>query len=185
MNLVFMLEEPSAKSVLDIILPILLPPEVTFQTIPHRGKDDLRLSLPRKLRSWLVPDTRFVVLHDQDSNTCETLKEDLQTICRQAGRDDVVIRIACRELEAWYFGDLEAVEQAYPGNQLQQLAEKRAYRDPDNIVKPSEALERLVPGFQKGFASKTVPCYMQMDRNRSRSFQVFIEAMQRLTGAAQ
>jgi len=183
MNLVFMLEEQSAKYVLDIILPKLLPPEVTFQTIPHRGKADLRLSLPRKLRSWLVPETRFVVLHDQDSNSCETLKEELQAICRQAGRDDVVIRIACRELEAWYFGDLEAIEQAFPGNQLQQLADKRAYRDPDNIVKPSATLERLVPGFQKGFASQAIPRYMQMESNRSRSFQVFVEAVQRLAGA--
>jgi hypothetical protein len=183
MNLVFMLEEPSAKSVLDIILPMLLPPEVTFQTIPHRGKDDLRRSLPRKLRSWLAPDTHFVVLHDQDSNSCETLKEDLQTICQQTGRYDVIVRIACRELEAWYFGDLEAVERAFPGNRLQQLAEKREYRDPDNIVKPSSALERLVPGFQKGFASKTIPHHMHMERNRSRSFQVFVEAVRRLAGA--
>ena len=185
MNLVFMLEEQSAKNLLDIILPKILPPEVQFQTIRHRGKDDLRLSLPRKLRGWLAPNTRFVVVHDQDYNLCETLKADLQTICRQAGRDDVIVRIVCQELEAWYFGDLEAVEQAFPGNRVQQLAGKRAYRDPDAIHKPSKELERLVPGFHKGVASQTIPNFMAIDQNRSRSFQIFINAVRNLCGVTQ
>lgn len=182
MNLVFLLEEPSAKNVLDILLPKLLPPEVSFFTIPHRGKGDLRQSLPRKLRNWQTPETHFFVLHDQDSSDCETLKAELLAICRQAGRADTIVRIVCRELEAWYFGDLAAVEEAFPGNKLQQLAEKSSYRVPDTIVKPSGELERLIPGFYKGIASQTIPHYMNIDGNRSHSFQVFIQAVRSLCG---
>jgi|GEM_PF-4539633 len=34
-KIVFLLEEPSSKVFLDILLPRLLPPGVTFMTIPH------------------------------------------------------------------------------------------------------------------------------------------------------
>ena len=185
MNLVFLLEEPSAKQVLDTLLPKLLPSDVSFLTIKHHGKDDLRQSLPRKLRNWKTPDTRFVVLHDQDNCDCEVLKAELQELCRQAGRNDTVIRIVCQELEAWYFGDLAAVERAFPGHRLQQLAEKSAYRDPDAIVKPSDRLEDLIPGFYKGVGAKTIPQHMDIERNRSRSFQVFIQAVRRLCNTAE
>ena len=121
MTLVFLLEEPSAKHVLDILLPKLLSPEVSFFTISHRGKGDLRQSLPRKLRNWQTPETHFFVLHDQDTSDCEALKKELLDICRQAGRADTIVRIVCRELEAWYFGDLAAVEEAFPGHRLRQL----------------------------------------------------------------
>ena len=38
MTLVFLLEEASMKTVLDIILPKILPESVGFKTIPHSGK---------------------------------------------------------------------------------------------------------------------------------------------------
>ena len=98
MKLIFILEELSMKELLDRILPRILPEGVDFQTIPHAGKRDLELSLPRKLRAWNEPDVAFVVVHDQDSNDCVELKRELQGICAMSGRQ-VLIRIACRELE--------------------------------------------------------------------------------------
>jgi hypothetical protein len=180
MNLVFLLEEPSAKNVLDAILSRIVPADVGWVTIAHRGKSDLRLSLPRKLMSWRTPDTYFVVVHDQDSHDCKTLKQELREICQAAGRADTVIRIVCHELEAWYFGDLEAVDQAFPGHGVGQLGSKRRYRDPDAINKPSAELERLIPGFHKGLASQAIPEHMLLERNRSRSFQVFVQGLNRL-----
>ena len=123
MKLIFMLEELSMKELLDRILPRILPEGVDFQTIPHAGKRDLELSLPRKLRAWNEPDVAFVVVHDQDSNDCVELKRELQGICAMSGRQ-VLIRIACRELEAWYWGDLAAVSEAY-GVDLRHLSQKR------------------------------------------------------------
>ena len=52
MTLVFLLEEASMKTVLDIILPQILPESVEFKTIPHSGKSDLEASIPHKLKAW-------------------------------------------------------------------------------------------------------------------------------------
>ena len=66
MKLIFLLEEPSMKYLLDELLPRIFPPDVTFQTIPHHGKRDLERSIPRELRAWEeAGDIRFVILHDQ------------------------------------------------------------------------------------------------------------------------
>lgn len=42
MTIVFLLEEPSMKELLDIILPQILPDTVAFKTIAHSGKSDLQ-----------------------------------------------------------------------------------------------------------------------------------------------
>ena len=112
MTLVFLLEEASMKTVLDIILPQILPESVEFKTIPHSGKSDLEASIPHKLKAWRQPDTKFIIVRDQDSGDCVQIKEALKRLAEPYGRP-VLIRIACRELESWYLGDLKAVSQAY------------------------------------------------------------------------
>ena len=57
-----------------------------------------------------MPESRFVVLCDQDSADCRTVKKGLVRKCHDAGKDKAFVRIACRELESWYLGDLTAVE---------------------------------------------------------------------------
>lgn len=51
MKLIFLLEEPSMKYLLDSLLPRILPSDVDFQTIPHSGKRALERSIPIKLRA--------------------------------------------------------------------------------------------------------------------------------------
>lgn len=100
MKLVFLLEEPSMKYLLDELLPRILPPEISFQTIPHQGKRDLEKSIPQKLRGWNEPgDIRFVILHDQDTKDCVALKRELLELCK-ATTKPVLIRIACQEMES-------------------------------------------------------------------------------------
>ena len=108
MNLVFLVEERSMKELLNGILPKILPKAISFQIIPHNGKSDLQRSIFKKMAGWNVPDTKFVILHDQDSADCKELKQKLRRIVEQTGKE-AVIRIVCRELESWYFGDLRAV----------------------------------------------------------------------------
>jgi hypothetical protein len=57
-----------------------------------------------------LPDSFFVVLRDQDSGDCLEIKERLMALCGRAGKEDALVRIACRELESFYLGDLKAVE---------------------------------------------------------------------------
>lgn len=183
MKLIFMLEESSMKVLLDGILPRLLPEGVGFQTIPHAGKRDLELSLPRKLRAWNEPDVAFVVVHDQDSNNCVELKRELQGICAMSGRR-VLIRIACRELEAWYWGDLAAVSEAY-GVDLKHLAAKSKYRNPDSIDHPKKELKRYLPQMGQIEGARRIAPHMNLEGNTSRSFHVFVQGVKRLckTGA--
>lgn len=120
MRVEFLLEEESMKHVLEILLPKILPPTYRLNENcflrPHNGKSDLRNSIPKKVKvfSAFREETKLVILHDQDSNDCTVLKKDLQKLCEENGDCPVLIRIPCRELEAWYLGDMEAVEQAYP-----------------------------------------------------------------------
>ena len=181
MKLIFMLEELSMKELLDRILPRILPEGVDFQTIPHAGKRDLELSLPRKLRAWNEPDVAFVVVHDQDSNDCVELKRELQGICAMSGRQ-VLIRIACRELEAWYWGDLAAVSEAY-GVDLKHLAAKSKYRNPDSIDHPKKELKRYLPQMGQIEGARRIAPHMNLEGNTSRSFQVFVQGVKRLCEA--
>ena len=180
MRIIFMLEELSMKVLLDGILPRILPEGIGFLTIPHDGKRDLELSLPKKLGAWNEPDVAFVVVHDQDSNDCVELKRNLQGICA-ASRRQTLVRIACRELEAWYWGDLAAVSEAY-GVDLKYLSGKRKYREPDSIDHPKKELKRYIPQMGQIEGARKIAPYMNLEENTSHSFQVFVQGIKRLCG---
>ena len=68
-ELVFCLEEESAKAMLEGLLPRLLPnSKFIFRYIPFEGKQDLEKNLERKLRSYQNQAAQFVVIRDQDSH---------------------------------------------------------------------------------------------------------------------
>ena len=123
------------------MLPRLFP-EIQFQCIPHEGKRDLAKSVPRKLRAWREPGVRFVVMRDQNSADCRQVKAQLLELCQRAGRDDVLVRVVCRELEAWYIGEPEALVRAFPhaGERVQRELRRRRFRNPDEVVNPSADL---------------------------------------------
>lgn len=179
MLIVFLLEEQSMKEVLDTLLPKILPENVMFKTIPHSGKSDLQQSIPRKLKAWNTPDTKFVIVQDQDSANCVQLKEQLVELARPAGRT-VLVRIACKELEAWYWGDLGAVSEAY-GKNLRGYAGKRKYRIPDQIDHPKRELQKLLPEHQQIDGARRISKYMSIEDNTSKSFQSFVSGVKKLT----
>ena len=179
-KLVFLVEESSMADLLDDLLPRLFP-ALRFQCIPHDGKQDLERSIPRKLRAWREPDVRFVVARDQDRADCRQIKTRLVDLCRQAGRPDTLVRVVCWELEAWYIGDPEALARAFPEARKHRLRElnRARYRNPDTVVQPSDAIARQIPEFQKLSGAKRMASYLSRE-NRSRSFQVFLEGVERL-----
>lgn len=180
-RLVFFLEEPSAKAMLEGLLPRILPTDVIPIFIVFEGKQDLERQLGRRLRCWCQPNSSFLVLRDQDSGPCMPIKEKLLGICRESGRDETVVRIACRELESWYFGDLAAVEAALGLDGLTHHSAKAKFRDPDRIMNPSTELHKLTNGkYQKVGGSRVIGPHLQPERNTSRSFQVLIEGIHKL-----
>ena len=179
MTLVFLLEEQSMKVLIDNIIGAIVPQGVQVITVPHEGKSDLEKSIPVKLRAWRTPDTKFVIVHDQDSNDCMTLKSHLLDLC-MGRKEDVLVRISCHELESWYFGDLAAVEKAYDID-LSSIKGKAKYRHPDQIVSPKHELRKIIPQHQQIEGASRIAKFMDVDGNSSRSFQVFVEGVRRLT----
>lgn len=183
-HLIFLLEEPSMQNVLEAILPKIIPTEITFKCISHQGKQDLAQSIPKKIKAFkdFSPNTRFIIVHDQDSNDCKTLKSQLVEICRQAGHLQALIRIICRELESWFLGDLAAVETAYQlkPDSLRKKQNSQKYRDPDRLNCAKQELRSLVREYYPGTHSKAIAPYLSLDNNKSQSFQIFIRGIFKL-----
>lgn len=180
-HLVFFLEEPSAREMLNGLLPRILPDSVTFQCVVFEGKQDLEKQLGRKLRGWRPPLPRFIVLRDQDGGVCTDIKAKLKTICSQAGHPDALVRIACHELESWYLGDLRAVEVALEINGIAGQQANRKYRTPDMLANASEELEKLTKSkYQKVSGSRAIGPHLDPLGNKSVSFNVFVQGVQRV-----
>ena len=179
------------------VLPRLLPTTCTFAIHAFQGKPDLLSKLHVRLRGyaqWLPPNCRVVVVVDSDRDDCLELKQQLEDLASRAGlmtrsqaascQWQVVNRIAIEELEAWYFGDWDAVRSAYP-RASPRVPRLSGYRDPDAIRGGTwEALERLLKGagyFSTGLrrieAARAVAASFDPSRNRSRSFAHFRDAV--------
>jgi hypothetical protein len=201
MHIEFLVEEYSAEILLKNLLPLMLPKENSFAIHPFNGKHDLLSKLPKRLRGyrkWLPEDWRIVVLIDEDREDCLILKEKLEetaigsgfltkSSARGKNKFEVINRLAIEELEAWFFGDTEAIAKAYPRVPAS-IGNKAQYRNPDAIMGGTwEALERILKkagyyssGMPKMETARNISKYMIPVRNRSKSFQVFRDALQEL-----
>jgi hypothetical protein len=133
-------------------------------------------------------------LVDRDDDDCKELKKRLEKIAREAGLVtratakgkpySVANRIAIEELEAWFFGDWQAVCAAYPNVPVTVPAKAR-FRAPDAIRGGTwEAFERLLQaagyfagGLRKIEAARTVAHQMDPLRNTSPSFRALRGAL--------
>jgi hypothetical protein len=183
-HLVFLLEEPSAQDALAVWVPTWLPACVTPHYLVFQGKQDLEKRMVMRMRHWLLPDSRFIVLRDQDSGDCKQVKFALQQRCQAAGRPDAVVRVACRELESFFIGDWQAVARAFNRPALTRLAGKAAFREPDALGSPSKELARHLGGYQKREGARRIAPLIDPARNRSRSFHALRSAVLALGAAA-
>ncbi len=177
---------------ISILLPKIIKNQ-TFRIYRHNGKSDLLRKLPQRLssyRNWLPRDYRIIIILDRDSENCVDLKNRIQDMVRAAflknradnsdGHFQVLTRIAIEELEAWYFGDWEAVKAAYP-----RVNQTNKIRDPDSIKGGTwELFERtmqkagyFVGGLRKTEAAQSIAPYINAENNRSPSFNAFYRAM--------
>lgn len=179
-RIIFLLEEYSMEVFLKGIIPRLFP-DLDFLCISHDGKQDLEKSIPRKLRAWNIPGDMFIILIDNDCSDCIELKARLLRSCPEHNICNTKVRIVCQELEAWYFGEPEAIANAYERPNLRGINKKRRYRDPDAITQPSRELERLIPDFQKVSGARILSTRISRDMNNSKSFQVLCEGIERLS----
>ena len=170
-----LLEEPSMENFLREVLPKILPPDYILDNNcflrPHNGKSDLKKSIPNKIKvfSNYHEPVKVIIIHDQDSNDCRKLKKSLVELCKTNGNCGVLIRIACKELESWYLGDMDAIEKAYPKFKAKNFKKYARFRNPD-LLQASQELKLLIPEFQKGFASKNISKFISIEKSTSTSF---------------
>lgn len=179
-HLVFFLEEPSAREMLKALLPNILQEHVETQFVVFEGKQDLEKRLPIRLKGWQRPDARFVVMRDQDSGECVSIKQDLLSKCVAAGKPDALVRIACRGLEAFYLGDLDAVARAIGPTNLGSYQRKAKYRNPDALGNPADELKKLAPSYQKVSGSRAIGPLLGKNNNCSSSFNALINGVQNI-----
>jgi hypothetical protein len=191
-----LVEEPSAEAALEEILPKIFGNSITFSIHSYQCKNDLIKKLPDRLRGYkffLSETHRILILVDRDGDDCKELKSKLEEIADKSGlisktrsrnnHYQIVNRIVIEELEAWFFGDMQAVRSAYPG--VAKIENKAKYRDPDAISGGTwEALERILKqagyfsgGLRKIEAARSIAKHIDPSRNRSRSFKIFRDTL--------
>jgi len=182
-TLVFFLEEASAEALLEVLMPrmVVQKENIFVWYIVFEGKQDLEKKLARKLRGWRLPGSKFIVLRDQDSADCKTVKFKLLELCPEDKKPHTLVRIACHELESWYLGDLDAVEHGLGLSGIAKYQVKKRYRIPDSIQAPADELERLTNRiYQKISGSRAIGEYLNLDNTRSISFNVFITGIKNI-----
>lgn len=196
MHFELLVDEPSKEEALKNLVPRIIGSEHSFGIREYAEK-----KLVARLRGYkkIGGSQVIVVLRDEDRKDCHQLKammEEMADGCglitksqaRSGQNYQVINRIAIEELEAWFFGDIPALVRAYPGVPAT-LGEKARFRDPDAIRGGTwEALFRVLQraGYYRGLRrppkkelARNISMHMDPDRNRSRSFQVFRDALER------
>jgi len=179
---------------------------ISYKGIGHipknlKGKDPQKRilldQLPRLLRGYGksfqgYPSAAVVVVVDLDSKNCLKFKQEMLDVLNACNpQPTTLIRIAIEEGEAWLLGDLSAVRVAYPRVKDPIL---RDYTQ-DSICGTWEKLaDAIYPGGSQKlkkmgwphigqakceWAQKISP-HLDVDRNQSRSFQIFCDGIRKL-----
>lgn len=178
-------EEISMELFLRELLPKILPAGYKLDENcfirPHEGKSHLLKSLTKKMKAYprYPYPVKVLIVQDQDSNDCVELKKKLLDYCSLSPEIPSLVRIACKELENWYLGDLSAIEQVYPDSKATKFLEKAKFRNPDKLT-GSQELKALSSTFTKMQAAREIPQKMDIKSNKSPSFNQFVTGIQKL-----
>jgi Domain of unknown function (DUF4276) len=182
-ELVFMLEEPSARAMLEGLLPRMGLDFPAVRYVVFEGKQDLERNIAKRIRGYRNPNARFIVIRDQDStNDCVALKRNLLGLCADpSGERAMLVRIFCRELETIYIGDLSAVELALEVSGVAKKQNESRFRTPDVLMTPSKELKKLTKGkYQKISGSRAIGLCLAIENTRSNSFKVLVSGIRRI-----
>ena len=154
--------------------------------------------LPSLLRGYgrsLPQSAAVVVVVDADDRDCVMFKRELRAVLEACTpRPRTLFRIAIEESEAWLLGDRAAVKRAYPHakdsvlNRYEQDSICGTWEVLAAAVHPGgvaklRAKDFPATGIAKcAWAEAIAPC-MNVDENRSPSFQVFRDGVRKLAAA--
>ena len=189
-QLVFFLEGETERIILESLMNRISKEyselNCDCQYISFKGKQNLIKRLPLKLKGWNDnTSTRFIILLDKDNEDCKKLKNKIIGITNECDKTNrSLIRISCQEIESWFFGDLKAVERGLNiENLYTKNVNKKKYRNPDTIDKPSKELVNITSNrYEKIKGSRLIAPYLSIenDINHSRSYNVFISGIRNI-----
>lgn len=189
-HLEILVEEQSMAAFLHSFLPRIIPKEYAINQNcfirPHQGKSDLQKSIRIKTKalSNYALRTKFIILHDLDSHpNCKVLKNHLKSLIYNPD-SNALIRIPCRELENWYLGDLASIEAIYPSSKASKFSNKSKYASPDNLHGSNE-MKILCPDFSKIYCARKIAPIINLDSNRSMSFNQFVSGIQQFLSSCE
>lgn len=165
--------------------------------VADKQRRHLLNQLPNLLRGYgnsLQEGSAVIVIVDVDRRDCVAFKQELLSVPNACNpRPTTLFRIAIEESEAWLLGDRQAVKAAYP-NARDSVLNRYVQ---DSICDTWELLaDAIHPGGsarlkQEGYpvtgeakcewACNIAP-HMDVDQNKSKSFQVFRDGVKRLAG---
>ncbi|AAM72145.1 MAG TPA: DUF4276 domain-containing protein [Chlorobaculum sp.] len=194
-----LVEEPSMEEALRHLLPKIIGNRAGWKVINMGSKGRLMKELPNRLRGYKQrmdkgEKIKIIVLIDRDNDNCHDLKRQLEDMARKAGLQtktaagtggaafQVVNRIAIEELEAWFMGDTAALQCAFTS--LRGVRFPNSFNNPDNdgtwerlhhFLKQNGIYRKSYPKID---AARTIAKHMDPGRNRSRSFQYFVQGVE-------
>lgn len=212
MHIEILVEDSSGKTLLDILVPKVLgeysaphtwnihaykgmgriPKNLQPSSAPN--KRILLDQLPRVLRGYAKTpgiDAVIVVL-DLDKRNCTTFLQQLQALADDLQPPpEIMFRLAIEELEAWYFGDLDALLCAYPKVKrsiIHQYIQDSACDTWECLADAvydggSRQVKKIgwpLPGQLKHEWANAIGPHMDLDRNTSPSFGKFRDGLRRL-----
>lgn len=199
MTIHVLVEGPSERAFLDRWAPRLLPDQ-QVRVHPHQGKGSLPTALdtppdrktrglldqlPAKLRGLAAALDQdldgVLVLLDADDDNVDALAGDIRAVAEHcAPRLRVSVSLAVEEMEAFYLGDLRALQHAYP---VADMKSARAYV-PDSICGTWELFGQIVGdggGNKVAWAEAMGPhVTTQPAQSRSPSFRDLIQQIRAL-----
>ncbi|MBT9583169.1 DUF4276 family protein [bacterium] len=216
MHIEILVEDSSGKKLLDSIIPKILGPlhnEHTWRLHAYRGIG----RLPRGLKPGGDPRKRIlldqvpriiqgygktpgidavVVVLDSDRKDCASFLAELKAMAASCqSPPNTIFRLAIEEMEAWYFGDPEALLVGYPRARQEVLA--RYIQDSvcatwemlaDAVYPGGVAAVKKVgwplPGQLKHEWAEKIGPWMDPERNQSPSFAKLRDGLRSLLGAA-
>lgn len=178
--IVLLTEEKSMRECLKVIIPQLWPDSIeglNWFVLSFQGKSDLKKSIPKKMKGWKnYGKPHFIILQDNDGGNYFATKQELCTIANPYDKP-FHVRIVCQELESWLLGDPEAIRRAYPEARIRARAK---FRKPDKLGNASQELGRLINIQTKVQRAQNISQHLDLTKNNSKSFNVFIKTLQQL-----
>jgi len=213
MHLVFLTEDQSSEKSMNILIPKMFGDGITYKIHSYKGMGEIPKNLkpktdaskrilldrlPKILRGYgKVQDCGvIVIICDLDNNDKEKRLSELYGVLNACNpKPKALFCLAIEEFEAWYLGDLNAVRTAYPKSKENVL---NSYKN-DEICGTWEVLADAVYqgghkelekrgwqaiGKQKSIWAETISPHMNVDNNRSPSFNEMYAQLKDIVASA-